>query len=230
MQNQEYQFNPGQAYPSGAKQQKDGVNFSIFSRHATHVELLLFTTSQSIKPFQVINLDKNKHKTFFSWHVYVQDLPAGTWYTWRIDGPNEPREAGLHFDKEKQLIDPWARVVSDVNWNRQAACKPGDNSATAMRCMVPNDADYDWQGDKPLAISSEQAIIYELHVGGYTRHPSAKVKNPGTFSALIEKIPYLKKLGITHVELLPVMAFDEQDIPTGDTVPIVSLVHTRVFV
>ncbi len=215
MQNQEYQFNPGQAYPSGAKQQKDGVNFSIFSRHATHVELLLFTTSQSIKPFQVINLDKNKHKTFFSWHVYVQDLPAGTWYTWRIDGPNEPREAGLHFDKEKQLIDPWARVVSDVNWNRQAACKPGDNAATAMRCMVPNDADYDWQGDKPLAISSEQAIIYELHVGGYTRHPSAKVKNPGTFSALIEKIPYLKKLGITHVELLPVMAFDEQDIPQG---------------
>ena len=215
MQNTEYKFKPGRSYPSGTKQNKEGVNFSIFSRHATHVELLLFKTSQSDKPFQIIQLDPHTHKTFFSWHVYVLGLPAGTWYTWRIDGPNEPKEAGLHFDKEKQLIDPWARVVSDANWDRQAACLPGDNQATAMRCMVVNNNDYDRQGDKPLHIKSEETIIYEMHVGGYTRHPSANVKNPGTFSGLIEKIPYLKKLGITHVELLPVMAFDEQDVPKG---------------
>jgi glycogen operon protein len=215
MQNKEYKHKPGQTYPSGAKRNHGGVNFSIFGRHATCVELLLFERPDSKKPFQIIELDENIHKTFYSWHVYVIGLPVGTWYAWRIDGPNEPREAGLHFDKQKQLIDPWARVVCDMNWDRQAACLPGDNGEKAMRCMVVDDADYDWEGDTPLRISSEKSIIYEMHVGGFTRHSSSNVKNPGTFSGLIEKIPYLKKLGITHVELLPIMAFDEQDVPRG---------------
>ena len=215
MQIKEYKYKPGRSYPSGAKPDAKGVNFSIFTRHADSIELLLFETAKSIKPFQIIQLEKNINRTFYSWHVLVLDLPVGTWYTWRIDGSNEPREAGLHFDKEKQLIDPWARVVDDSNWNRQAACSPGDNGDTAMRCMVVDEADYDWEGDEPLQISSQKSIVYELHVGGYTRHSSASVKNPGTFSGLIEKIPYLEKLGITHVELLPVMAFDEQDVPQG---------------
>ncbi|MCK5477593.1 MAG: glycogen debranching enzyme, partial [Methylococcales bacterium] len=215
MHNKEYKYKPGRSYPSGAKPDAKGVNFSIFTRHADSIELLLFETAKSIKPFQIIQLEKNINRTFYSWHVLVLDLPVGTWYTWRIDGSNEPREAGLHFDKEKQLIDPWARVVDDSNWNRQAACSPGDNGDTAMRCMVVDEADYDWEGDEPLQISSQKSIVYELHVGGYTRHSSASVKNPGTFSGLIEKIPYLEKLGITHVELLPVMAFDEQDVPQG---------------
>ncbi|MCK5829756.1 MAG: glycogen debranching protein GlgX [Methylococcales bacterium] len=215
MKNKEYNYKRGHTYPSGAKKSSEGVNFSIFSRHATSVELLLFTKSDSKTPFQIIHLDKIPHKTFFSWHVFVIDLPAGTWYTWRIDGPNEPKEAGLLFDKEKQLIDPWARVVSDINWDRQAACLSGDNNLTAMRCMVDDEENYDWQGDKPLRISSEKSIVYEMHVGGFTRHSSAQVKQPGTFSGIIEKIPYLKNLGITHVELLPIMAFDEQDVPRG---------------
>ena len=215
MHKQEYKFKPGQSYPSGAKPNSGGVNFTIFTRHATSVELLLFKKSDSKIPFQTIVLEKKINRTFYSWHVYVIDLPVGTWYNWRIDGSNEPKEAGLNFDKNKQLIDPWARVVSDKIWNRQAACSPGDNGKTAMRCMVVNDDDYDWQGDTPLRISSEKSIIYEMHVGGFTRHPSAKVKHPGTFSGLIEKIPYLKTLGITHVELLPIMAFDEQDVPRG---------------
>ncbi len=215
MQIKEYKFKPGQSYPSGSKPNGGGVNFSIFTRHATSVELLLFEKAASKKPFQAILLKQNINRTFYSWHVYVIDLPVGSWYSWRIDGSNEPKEAGLHFDKEKLLIDPWARVVCDMYWDRQAACKPGDNSSTAMRCMVVDDDDYDWEGDIPLRISSEKSIIYELHVGGFTRHSSANVTNPGTFSALIEKIPYLKKLGITHVELLPIMAFDEQDAPQG---------------
>ncbi len=215
MSNKEYTFKPGHSYRSGAKPDADGVNFAIFTRHATSVELFLFETAKSKKPFQIIKLEKDVNRTFYSWHVYVEALPTGTWFTWRIDGSNEPKEAGLHFDKEKHLIDPWARVVSDINWDRQAACKPGDNMLTSMRCMVVDDAAYDWEGDTPLRISSEQSIIYELHVGGFTRHKSSKVKNPGTFAALIEKIPYLKKLGITHVELLPIMAFDEQDAPQG---------------
>jgi glycogen operon protein len=208
----EYQLQPGNPYPSGSNAKNKGVNFSIFSRHATYVELLLFRTSDCIDPFQIIVLQKEINRTFFSWHVYVTGLPVGTWYVWRMDGPNQVREAGLHFDREKQLIDPWAYAVSDTRWSRKAACKPGDNSFTAMRCVVVND-NYDWDGDVPLRIRSEKAIVYELHVGGFTKHPSSKVDHPGTFAGLIEKIPYLQQLGITHVELLPVMAFDQQDVP-----------------
>lgn len=213
--NKEYKYKPGRSNLSGARPDAKGVNFSIFTRHASSVELFLFKSAKSEEPFQIIKLEKEINRTFYSWHVYVLGLPKGTWYTWRIDGPNEPKEAGLHFDKNKHLIDPWARVVCDINWNRQDACEPGDNMLTSMRCMVVDDNAYDWEGDKPLRISSEKSIIYELHVGGFTRHKSSNVKNPGTFSGLIEKIPYLKKLGITHVELLPIMAFDEQDAPKG---------------
>jgi len=215
MKNKEYTYKPGRSNQPGAKPDAEGVNFSIFTRHATHVELCLFETSTDETPFQTLSLEIGLNRTFYSWHVYVVDLPIGTWYTWRIDGSNIPKETGLYFDKDKHIIDPWARVVSDINWNRQAACNPGDNTLTSMRCMVVDDDAYDWEGDTPLRISSEKSIIYELHVGGFTRHASSKVNNPGTFSGLIEKIPYLKKLGITHVELLPVMAFDEQDVPRG---------------
>jgi len=207
-----YKLKQGSPYPQGAKVNGSGVNFSIFSRHATAVELLLFNSSDSPKPIQTVILSKEKNRTFFSWHVYVIDLPVGTWYAWRIDGCNQPSQSGLRFDKQKLLLDPCARAISDKRWSRAAACLEGDNSDSAMRCVVV-DEKYDWEDDKPLAIRSETSIIYELHVGGFTRHSTAKVKNPGTFSGLIEKIPYLKKLGVTHVELLPIMAFDEQDVP-----------------
>ncbi len=212
MQKIQYKIKSGSPYPQGSKAIEGGVNFSILTRHATDVELLLFETSDSVKPFQIIKLEKEKNHTFFSWHVFVKDLPIGTWFAWRIDGPSQTRQSGLRFDKEKLLLDPWARAVSQKIWNRHAACVPGDNSHCSMRSAVTGE-DYDWEGDIPLAIRSEKAIIYELHVGGFTRHSSSKVKYPGTFSGLIEKIPYLQQLGITHVELLPVMAFDEQDVP-----------------
>ena len=212
MQNNEYEIKPGNSYPFGCKHNGGGANFSIFSRYATRVELLLFATAEDKDPFLAIPLQKDINRTFYYWHVYIVGLPLGTWYNWRIDGANLTRENGFSFDKEKHLIDPWARAVSQKNWSRKAGCKPGDNGLTAMRCCVVDDR-YDWEGDTPLRISSEKAIIYELHVGGFTRHPSAKANHPGTFSGLIEKIPYLEQLGITHVELLPIMAFDEQDVP-----------------
>ncbi len=215
MSNTEYKYKPGHSYPSGSKPNAGGVNFSIFTRHASSVALLLFKTMDCKKPFQTIQLEQEINRTFYSWHVYVINLPLGTWYTWRIDGSNEPKEAGLHFDKEKHLVDPWARVVCDANWNRQTACVPGDNGLQAMRSMVVDDSAYDWEGDKPFVIKSEKSIIYELHLGGFTRHSSSRVEKPGTYAGLIEKIPYLKNLGITHVELLPIMAFDEQDVPQG---------------
>ena len=203
---------PGSPTPYGAKADEYGVNFSIFSRHATHVELLLFENSDSPEPFLTIPLEPQINRLFYSWHTYVEGLTTGTWYTWRMNGPNNTSESGLIFDRQKHLLDPWARVVSDKLWQREPACFPGDNVESSLRSMVA-DENYDWQGDQPLNIKSDNAVIYELHVGGYTKHNSAKVQHPGTFSGLIEKIPYLQQLGITHVELLPVMAFDEQHIP-----------------
>jgi isoamylase len=212
MKKKEYEIKPGSCYPFGCKHNGGGANFSIFSRYATDVELLLFNTTKDTEPFLAIPLQKDINRTFYYWHVYIVGLPSGTWYNWRIDGDNQTRENGFSFDKEKHLIDPWTRAVSQKNWSRKTACKPGDNGLTAMRCCVVDDR-YDWEGDIPLRISSEKAIIYELHVGGFTRHASSKVNHPGTFLGLIEKIPYLKQLGISHVELLPIMAFDEQDVP-----------------
>ena len=212
MEEKHYKIKHGNPYPSGSKWTEDGVNFSIFSHHAEQVELLLFYSVDCQEPFQIINLDKDIHRTFYSWHVFVCKLPVGTWYTWRMDGPDYIREHGYRFDKDKHLLDPWAKAISDKHWSREAACLPGENGLTAMRSMVVDDC-YDWEGDTPLRIRSERAILYEVHVGGFTRHSSAEVTYPGTFAGLIEKIPYLQKLGITHIELLPVMAFDEQDVP-----------------
>jgi len=210
----QYSTRAGVRYPHGIKTDDDGVNFSIFSRHATCVELLLFSVADSPAPFQIIQLDPEENRTFFAWHVYVEELPVGTWYAWRIDGPGDTRTSGHHFDPDKVLLDPWARAVSLKCWDRVAACQPGDNLPVSMRAMV-YDESYNWEQDTPLNIPNENAIIYELHVGGFTRHVSSNVQNPGTFSGLIEKIPYLQELGITHVELMPVMAFDEQNVPAA---------------
>ncbi|MGR8934287.1 MAG: glycogen debranching protein GlgX [Gammaproteobacteria bacterium] len=209
-----YTIKTGFPYPAGATANAEGVNFSIFSRHANFVELLLFDSAVNPEPFQVIPLKIEVNRTFYAWHVFVENLSPGVWYAWRMDGPKNTKETGFKFDRDKHLIDPWARAVSQKLWDRGAACRPGDNGRCSMRCMVVED-NYDWEGDLPLSIRSENAIIYELHVGGFTRHASADVKHPGTFAGLIEKIPYLRALGITHVELLPVMAFDTQDVPAG---------------
>ena len=207
-----YSIKPGVRYPLGAKPDASGVNFSVFSRHATHVELLLFNEADSPEPFQVIQLQPDVHRTFFAWHVYVEQLPVGSWYTWRMDGDSNTRESGLRFDADKHLLDPWARAVSHPLWDRQAAIRPGNNGHASMRAMVVDER-YDWEGDTPVSIPNENAIVYELHVGGFTRHESSGASNPGSFAALAEKIPYLQELGITHVELMPIMAFDEQDVP-----------------
>ncbi len=187
----------------------------MWGRFATHVELLLYERSDSPTPFQVIELDPEVNRTFYAWHVYVEELTPGTFYGWRMDGPGDTRSTGLRFDKEKVLLDPWAPAVTHDLWKRRPACLPGDNGAFSMRSIVLEDDHYDWKGDEPLNHPMEHAIIYELHVGGFTRHPSSQALHPGTFAGVIEKIPYLKALGVTDVELMPVMAFDEQDVPEG---------------
>ena len=210
-----YTTRPGSRYPAGVSQVPGGINFSIYSRHATHVELLLFSKADSPEPFQIIPLEARLHRVFFFWSVLVEGLPVGTHYAWRVDGPGDTRHSGFCFDRDKLLLDPWARGISDSLWQRAAAEAPGSNMATSMRGVVTPD-EYDWGDDEMLGcIRPERTIIYEMHVGGFTRHPNSGVDQPGTFLGVIEKIPYLKELGVTHVELLPVMAFDEQDVPPG---------------
>jgi isoamylase len=213
--NKRFEIRAGFRYPAGATPVADGVNFSIYSQHATQVELLLFAGPRSLQPFQVIPLEPRGHRTFFFWHVLVVGLPVGTCYAWRMDGPDDTALSGLRFDREKVLLDPWARAVSDALWNRKRASEPGDNLETSMRGVVVADT-YDWEDDEPLGCHDpEKAVIYELHVEGFTRHPGSGVRHPGTFLGLIEKIPYIKALGVTHVELMPIMAFDRQDVPPG---------------
>ncbi len=198
---------PGRHYPTGASADAEGVNFSIACRHAVVAELRLYEAALSSDPFQVIRLDPEEHRTFIFWHVYVEALPPGTYYTWRVAGP------GQDLETASELLDPWARATSDSRWDRSAA-KAGGTTGTSLRGIVTTCADRSI-GTPPAARDETDVVIYELHVGGFTRHPSSGVDHPGTFAGLIEKIPYLKELGVTHVELLPIMAFDEQDVPPG---------------
>jgi glycogen operon protein len=207
-----YDTRPGRRHPPGASVEDDGVNFSVFSRHATGAELLLYEGATSWSPIQIIRLDPEVNHTFFSWHVLVVDLPPGTHYSWRMEGPHDPRGHGWRFDPTVELIDPWARAVNTCHWDRWRRQRSGVAPHDSPRAVVIAE-EYDWEGDAPLRIPPEEMIIYELHVGGFTRHPSSGVRHPGTFSGVVEKIPYLRSLGVTHVELMPVMAFDEQDVP-----------------
>ncbi len=205
----------GHRYPAGATPEKDGTNFCIFSRHATAIQLLLYEKPDSSSPFQLIDLDPAVNRTFFFWHVFMEGMTGreNISYTWRVDGPDSD-SSGCLFDPSIELLDPWARAITDTLWRRKyIRDSEQDTTSPSMRAMVLPQSSYDWEGDIPLRQASEKEIIYELHVGGFTRHPSAGVAHPGTFSGIIEKVPYLQELGVTAVELLPVMAFDEQDLP-----------------
>src|SRR6516162_7298590 len=207
-----FQTEPGRAHPLGATVDKEGVNFSVFSRNATAVELLLFDQHNDLEPTQVIKLEPLANQTFFFWHVYVKGLRPGTHYAYRVDGPQDLHGRGFRFDRNKLLVDPYSLGNSKTLFNRDHAVRAADNLATSMRSVVIDVHDYDWEGDQPLSRPMHELIIYEMHVGGFTRHPSSGVKHPGTFSGVIEKIPYLKELGITAVELLPVMQYDSKEV------------------
>jgi isoamylase len=202
----------GSRLPLGAAARDDGVNFAVYSPRATRVWLRLYGGATDAEPLTEIELDAAAHRTFGFWHVFVAGARAGWLYTWRAAGPADAA-AGLKFDARRELLDPWARLVSDAVWDRAAAIA-GD-SASALRAEIAPADDYDWAGDRPLGRTLQDAVIYELHVGSYTRHPSAGVGSPGTFRGLVDKIPYLQSLGITDVELLPVFAFDTQDVPAA---------------
>jgi glycogen operon protein len=207
----------GTSAPLGATVYPGGVNFSVFSKNAALIELLLFDDESAAQPVTVVPLDPQRHRTYHYWHAFVPSLKPGQIYGYRAHGPFEP-ERGLRFDSEKVLLDPYGLAVAvPESYNRQAAARPGDNAPVAMKSVVADPARYDWEGDLPLRRPFAETIIYELHVRGFTRHPSSGVSSArhGTYAGLIEKIPYLEDLGITAVELLPVFQFDPQDAPEG---------------
>jgi len=197
----------GSAHPLGATPDAEGVNFSIFSENASGVELCLFDRHDDLHPFMTVCLDPYVNRTFHFWHVYVRGLKHGTHYAYRIDGEYAPDKGHL-FNRNKVAIDPYARGNTDCLFDRAEACNDGDNIRTSMRSVVIDVNRYDWEGDKSPVIPMKDSIIYEMHVRGFTRDVSSGVKHPGTFSGVIEKIPHLKSLGVTAVELLPVFEFD----------------------
>ncbi len=210
-----YSLEPGHFSPLGATPDAEGVNFSIFSQNATAVTFLLFDAPESTQPILEIPLDPLHHKTFYFWHLYLRGLRPGMLYAYRVDGPHEP-EVGHRFDPRRLLIDPYARGVDTTLWSRERTMAGEDGLTCGMRSVVAETSGYDWEGDRPLAHPMRETVIYELHVGGFTRSPSSGVQHPGTFLGVLSKIPYLKSLGVTAVELLPVFAFDPNEVSRRD--------------
>jgi glycogen operon protein len=207
----------GRSSPLGATVGDGGANFSLYSRSATGVELLFFDREDDATPARAVRLDPATNRTYHYWHVFVPGVCPGQIYGYRVEGPSAPAR-GLRFDPAKVLLDPYGRgVVVPKNYGREAAKREGDNAATAMKSVVVDLGAYDWEGDVPLCRPSSGTVIYEMHVRGFTRHPSSGVgeKARGTYAGLIEKVPYLQQLGVTAVELLPVFQFDAQDCPPG---------------
>jgi isoamylase len=203
----------GRSFPLGATVSSEGVNFCVYSSTCSGLELLLFDSASDTEPTQTIAFDPHQHRSVYYWHLFVPGLWAGQIYAYRAYGNFAP-ERGLRFNPDKILLDPYAKaIVGWENYRRTAAIQPGNNTAQALKCVVVDPSVYDWENDIPLQVPYAKSIIYELHVGGFTRHSSSgvAVEKRGTYAGLIEKIPYLQQLGINAVELLPVHQFDEQD-------------------
>jgi len=209
--------NIGQSAPLGATVSPAGVNFSLYSRDASGVDLLFFQQEDDTQPSRVISLDPFINRTYHYWHTFVPAAQAGQLYGYRVHGPLDPSK-GMRFDGAKVLLDPYGRGVAvPKNYSRRAAQEKGDNAAKAMKSVVVDTHGYDWEGDTPLRRPSSQTIIYEMHVKGFTRHASSGIpeETRGTYRGVTEKIPYLSDLGISAVEFLPVFQFDSQDCPAG---------------
>ena len=209
----------GKNFPLGATLDGDGVNFAIYSKHATEVFLLLFDKSDG-EPSDIIQL---KQRDKFIWHARVNGLRAGQLYGYKVRGEYRP-EWGLRFNDAKLLLDPYAKAVSGKFRNtdnlllaydsqseaRDLSSDPRDNTKIVPKAIVI-DAGFDWLGDVSPDLRLEQLIIYEVHTKGFTAHPSSEVEHPGTYLGFIEKIPHLKRLGINAVELLPVHEYVVDD-------------------
>jgi glycogen operon protein len=195
----------GRAYPLGAHRVDGGTNFSVWSRTATGASLLLFDDVDDAVPSRTVRLDPQTNQTSSYWHVLLPDVGPGQLYAWSVDGAFDP-SAGLRHDPSAVLLDPYGAAV--------AVPTRGD-TPLPMKSVVADLTAFDWEGDVPLERPYARTVVYELHVRGFTRHPNSGVDRglAGTYAGLVAKIPYLKDLGVTAVELMPVQAFDAHDGP-----------------
>ncbi|WP_092220455.1 glycogen debranching protein GlgX [Desulforhopalus singaporensis] len=191
--------------PRGVTILKSGINFAIFARHATRVVLVVDIRRQEKTEHYEFELDPDENRTGDMWHILLDADLDDFSYGFRMDGPShDAKGQKLGYDSRVVLMDPYSKTVMPRKWGT-----PAQYGRTPCSTIVSTE--FDWQHDKPLKIPFSETIIYELHVRGFTRSPSSGVKAPGTYLGLTEKIPYLKELGITAVELLPVTEFDEND-------------------
>ncbi len=197
----------GHPQPFGVSTLAEGVNFAVFSRHATALSLLLFRPGES-EPLQEFPLDPAYHRTGDVWHIGLQGLASGFEYGYRASRAGNDDNPIHRFDPERVLLDPYARAISGPSLWRSATRRAA-REGQWRGLLVDNT--FDWGTDRPLNHHLADSVIYEMHVRGFTRHDSAGAAHPGTFRGVIEKIPYLQELGVTAVELLPVTEFDEAD-------------------
>jgi glycogen operon protein len=199
----------GWPLPLGTSLTPDGANFALLCRHGTSVTLVLLPEHGGNAPLAEFPLDPKKNRTGDHWHVRVEGLPGTFCYGWRVDGQKGPR---TRFDPSRLLLDPAATLISDgANWAGTCEIDPQRTSRRSLFHRSPRP--YDWEEDSPPLTALEESIVYEVHVRGFTCHPTSGVQSPGTYRGLVEKIPYLKWLGVTAVELLPVFEWDECDCP-----------------
>jgi isoamylase len=211
----------GVPLPLGTYARGEGVNFAFFSRHASRIRLALFDHPEDDTAARVIDLDPARNRTGDIWHVWIEGIRPGQLYAYRVDGPYQPKD-GHRFNFNKLLLDPIATAISRVaNWDfgpargydpsvpgGESVCSTVDDAGAMPKCVFTQEH-FHWHEDRPPRHPWSKTVIYETHVRGSTIHPNSGVKHPGTYRGLMEKIPYLKDLGVTAVELMPVQEFNE---------------------
>jgi isoamylase len=216
----------GVPLPLGTSESGGGVNFSLFSRHASRIRLELFDRPSDAKPSTVIDLDPARNRTGDVWHVWVEGIQPGQLYAYRVDGPYQP-EQGHRFNFNKLLLDPLATAIYPLpDWDfgavrgydpdapeQDLVFSKLDDAGAMPKCVFTHEH-FHWHDDRPLKHPWSKTVIYEAHVRGFTIHSSSGVEHRGTYRGLMEKIPYLKELGVTAVELMPVHEFNECQVPS----------------
>jgi glycogen operon protein len=176
-----------------------GVEFRIYSHSASSMRLLLYDTAEDCEPAEVIELDPKQNRFGDVWKLAVPGIGHGQLYHIQADGPHVP-ERGFRFDPTARLIDPYAKALAgDFQSSTDGVTRP-------PKCVVIDDQ-FDWMHDRCVNYDLAESVIYEMHVGGFTRSQTSRVKNPGTYLGVVEKIPYLQTLGVTAIELMPVHEF-----------------------
>lgn len=199
----------GYPAPYGATPRDGGVNFSIFSSNASSATLCLISLSDlsENRVTDQIALDPVTNKTGEVWHIFLKGDFEDMVYGYKFDGSFSP-EDGHYFDSSKILIDPYAKAV--LSRGEYGALGSEKECWPQMGGLVPSANDkFDWEGDTPLKFPQRDMVIYEMHVRGFTKHESSNTKFPGTYLGMVEKLEYLKKLGVNCIELMPCHEFNE---------------------